>query len=43
MLNERPHLEVLGNKYKDNDQNSEEELWIPIKAKVEHRTITKHS
>ncbi|MBK6750545.1 MAG: GyrI-like domain-containing protein [Acidobacteria bacterium] len=30
-LDDRPHFEVLGEKYKNNDPNSEEEIWIPIK------------
>lgn len=29
-LDNRPHFEVLGAKYKNNDPNSEEEVWIPI-------------
>ena len=29
-LDERPHFEVLGDKYKNNDPASEEEIWIPI-------------
>ncbi len=33
VLDDRPHFEVLGEKYKNNDPNSEEEIWIPIKAK----------
>ena len=33
MLDDRPHFEVLGAKYKNNDQNSEEEVWIPIREK----------
>lgn len=33
LLDHRPHFEVLGAKYKNNDSNSEEEIWIPIKAK----------
>ena len=33
-LDDRPHFEVLGNKYKNNDPNSEEEIWIPIKTKA---------
>ena len=33
-LDSRPYFEVLGEKYKNNDPNSEEEIWIPIKAKV---------
>ena len=33
LLVERPHFEVLGEKYKNNDPASEEEIWIPIKRK----------
>jgi len=33
ILDNRPHFEVLGAKYKNNDPNSEEEIWIPIKPK----------
>jgi len=29
----RPHFEVMGEKYKGNDPTSEEEIWIPIKLK----------
>lgn len=32
MLNLRPHFDVLGSKYKSNDPESEEEIWIPIKS-----------
>lgn len=32
-LDQRPHFEVLGEKYKNNDPDSEEEIWIPIKVK----------
>ena len=32
-LENRPHFEVLGEKYKNNDPNSEEEIWIPIGKK----------
>ena len=32
-LDKRPHFEVLGEKYKNNDPDSEEEIWIPIKLK----------
>ena len=32
-LDDRPHFEVLGEKYKNNDPTSEEEIWIPIKMK----------
>jgi AraC family transcriptional regulator len=30
-LDNRPHFAVMGEKYKNNDPSSEEELWIPIK------------
>jgi AraC family transcriptional regulator len=30
-LDNRPHFEVLGKKYKNNDPESEEEVWIPIR------------
>jgi AraC family transcriptional regulator len=33
ILDDRPHFEVLGGKYKNNDPSSEEEIWIPIIAK----------
>lgn len=33
-LDHRPHFEVLGDKYKNNDPNSEEEIWIPIIKKT---------
>lgn len=29
----RPHFEILGEKYKKEDPDSEEELWIPVKPK----------
>lgn len=32
VLDNRPHFEVLGEKYKNNDPDSEEEIWIPVKA-----------
>jgi AraC family transcriptional regulator len=32
-LDERPHFEVLGEKYRNNDPESEEEIWIPIRPK----------
>ncbi len=34
VLDNRPHFEVLGEKYKNNDPSSEEEVWIPIKPKA---------
>lgn len=33
LLDNRPHFEVLGQKYKNADPNSEEEIWIPIRKK----------
>ena len=32
-LDDRPHFEILGEKYKNEDPTSEEEIWIPIKPK----------
>ena len=32
-LDDRPHFEILGAKYKNNDPESEEEIRIPVKAK----------
>jgi len=32
-LDDRPHFEVLGSKYKNMDPDSEEEIWIPVKAR----------
>jgi AraC family transcriptional regulator len=34
LLDNRPHFEILGDKYKNNDPASEEEVWIPVKPKV---------
>lgn len=33
LLDDRPHFEVLGDKYKNADPDSEEEIWIPIRTK----------
>lgn len=33
IVDNRPHFEVLGSKYSNNDPNSEEEIWIPIQEK----------
>lgn len=30
-LDNRPHFEILGEKYKNDDPDSEEEIWIPLK------------
>ncbi|HLP56247.1 MAG TPA: GyrI-like domain-containing protein [Fluviicola sp.] len=34
VLDDRPHFEVLGDNYKNNDPDSEEEIWIPIQPKL---------
>lgn len=31
MIDYRPHFEILGEKYKNEDPDSEEEVWIPVK------------
>ena len=36
-LDDRPHFEILGEKYKNNDPESEEEIWIPIKSKQQNQ------
>jgi AraC family transcriptional regulator len=33
VLDDRPHFEILGEKYKNNDPLSEEDIFIPIKQK----------
>lgn len=30
VLDDRPHFEVLGEKYRNNSDDSEEEIWIPV-------------
>jgi AraC family transcriptional regulator len=32
LLDDRPHFEILGNKYKNEGPDSEEEIWIPVKV-----------
>ncbi len=32
-LDDRPHFELLGEKYKNGDPESEETIWIPVKPK----------
>jgi NAD(P)H-dependent FMN reductase/predicted transcriptional regulator YdeE len=32
-LDNRPHFEILGEKYKNDDPESEEEIWIPVRKK----------
>lgn len=33
ILDNRPHFEVLGKKYKNNHPESEEQIWIPVQHK----------
>ncbi len=33
IIDSRPHFAVMGEKYKGDSDNSEEELWIPVKMK----------
>jgi AraC family transcriptional regulator len=33
-LDNRPHFEILGEKYKNGSPDSEEELWIPIRRRI---------
>ena len=33
-LDARPHFEILGEKYKNNDPESEEEIWVPVRERV---------
>lgn len=32
-LDHRPHFALMGEKYKNNDPDSEEDFWVPIKSK----------
>lgn len=34
IVDERPHFAVMNEKYKKDDPNSEEEIWIPIKSRL---------
>ena len=33
IIDNRPHFEILGEKYRNNDPDSEEEVWIPVSPK----------
>ena len=35
VLDHRPHFEILSEKYRNEDPDSEEEIWIPVKPKSE--------
>jgi len=34
-VDERPHFAVMGDQYKKEDPDSEEEIWIPITSKIQ--------
>lgn len=34
VIDNRPHFEILGEKYKNNDPESEEEIWIPVRSET---------
>jgi AraC family transcriptional regulator len=38
LIDNRPHFEILGVKYKHDDPDSEEEIWIPVKPKYQYPT-----
>jgi AraC family transcriptional regulator len=40
LLDDRPHFEKLGEKYKNDIPESEEEIWIPIERKLIDRNCT---
>ena len=35
IVDNRPHFEILGEKYRNNDPESEEEIWIPVRENLE--------
>lgn len=37
-LDDRPHFEILGEKYRNEGMDSEEEVWIPVKPKENPRS-----
>lgn len=41
-VDNRPHFEILGDKYKNNDPASEEEIWIPIRPKTPAANLGYH-
>ncbi len=34
IVDERPHFALMGSKYKNDDPDSEEEIWIPVRKNV---------
>lgn len=41
VLAHRPHFEILGAKYRNNDPESEEEIWIPVSRKIQEMPLKK--
>ena len=39
ILDHRVHFELLGNRYKNNHPDSEEELWVPIRTKTKGSAV----
>jgi AraC family transcriptional regulator len=37
LLDSRPHFALMGEKYKNEEPDSEEEIWIPIKSKMKSK------
>ncbi|MDD5126646.1 MAG: GyrI-like domain-containing protein [Dehalococcoidales bacterium] len=37
LLDNRPHFALMGTEYKGEDPGSEEEIWIPIKRKINNK------
>jgi AraC family transcriptional regulator len=35
-LDHREHFEIMGNTYRNNDPSSEEEVWVPIRRKIQY-------
>ena len=38
-LDQRPHFEIMGKKYKQDDPDSEEEFWVPVKKKTSPQQV----
>ncbi|HLP21243.1 MAG TPA: GyrI-like domain-containing protein, partial [Chitinophagales bacterium] len=36
VIDDRPHFEVMGEKYKRDNPESEEEVWVPVKLKQDY-------
>lgn len=33
-LDDRPHFALMGEKYRNNDPDSEEEIWVPVRSRL---------